>query len=178
MKLSRVLLRSALLFETLLLGTAAVSVASAQEDPLQRANEKLKKATDNEVFCTFEERTRWEQKFGVNFGKSVDQQDILSRLRVGCGIAPTSWLTVYAMGQDARVPFYGPLAPNTMRDPMALAGGVCKAIRPNRKRIWRNVWAVHAGLWRVARHRNAAVEQCLANLRPGPDVLPPSQGAV
>jgi hypothetical protein len=87
-----------------LLAIATVSVASAQEDPLQHANHELKQATNDKVFCTFEERTRWEQKFGVNFGKSVDQQDMLSRLRVGCGVAPASWLTVYAMGQDARVP--------------------------------------------------------------------------
>jgi hypothetical protein len=95
-------------------------VTSAQEDPLQRANRLLKQATRNMVFCTFEERTRWEQKFGANFGKSVDQQDMLSRLRIGCDVAPTSWLTVYAMGQDARVPFYGLPAPNTMRDTMDL----------------------------------------------------------
>jgi Alginate export len=109
---------------TLLLGIATISVAAsaaaAQEDPLQHANQLLKRDTKDKVFCTFEERTRWEQKFGVNFGKSINQQDMLSRLRIGCGVAPASWLTVYAMGQDARVPFYGPLAPNTMRDPMAL----------------------------------------------------------
>src|ERR1035438_6570738 len=71
------------------------SAVNAQEDPLQRANKVLKQTTKNDVFCTFEERTRWEQKFGVNFGKSVDQQDMLSRLRIGCGVSPTSWLTVY-----------------------------------------------------------------------------------
>jgi hypothetical protein len=120
MKSSRILLKCVLLCETLLLGIATVSLASAQEDPLQHANEKLKKATNHEVFCTFEERTRWEQKFGVNFGKSVNQQDMLSRLRVGCGAAPTSWFTVYAMGQDARAPFYGVPAPNTLRDTMDL----------------------------------------------------------
>src|ERR1700691_4586912 len=120
MKSSRELLKCVILCETLLLGIVTVSVASAQEDPLQHANQELKRATNDKVFCTFEERTRWEQKFGVNFGKSVDQQDMLSRLRFGCGVAPTSWLTVYAMGQDARVPFYGLPAPNTMRDTVDL----------------------------------------------------------
>src|ERR1035438_7330720 len=45
---------------------------------------------------------------------------MLSRLRIGFGVMPVSWLTVYAMGQDARVPFYGPPASNTMRDTMDL----------------------------------------------------------
>ena len=124
MKSSRQLLTSSpvrgVVVSAFLLGFATVSVTSAQEDPLQHANHELKQATKGMVFCTFEERTRWEQKFGVNFGKSVDQQDMLSRLRIGCGVAPTSWLTVYAMGQDARVPFYGVPAPNTIRDTMDL----------------------------------------------------------
>ncbi|SPE30358.1 exported hypothetical protein [Candidatus Sulfopaludibacter sp. SbA3] len=104
----------------LLLGIATISPMNAQQDPLQHANQELKQATRNKVFCTFEERTRWEQKFGVNFGKSVNQQDMLSRMRIGCGVSPASWLTVYAMGQDARVPFYGLPAPNTIRDTMDL----------------------------------------------------------
>jgi len=107
---------SALLLAKLLAGSAS----SAGEDPLQHANQELKAATKSVVFFTFEERTRWEQKFGVNFGRSVDQQDMLSRIRIGLGVRPVSWLTVYAMGQDARVPFYGVSAPNTMRDPMDL----------------------------------------------------------
>jgi hypothetical protein len=103
-----------------LAGMAAFSLAFAQEDPLQQANQALKQATGNKVFFTLEERTRWEEKFGVNFGKSVNQQDMLSRLRIGFGVSPVSWLTFYAMGQDARVPFYGLAAPNTMRDTMDL----------------------------------------------------------
>lgn len=110
----------------LLASLSGFSVATAQEDPLQEANQQLKEATKNVVFFTFEERTRWEQKFGVNFGKSVDQQDMLSRIRIGFGVQPTSWLTVYAMGQDARVPFYGAPAPNTMRDTMDLQEGYVK----------------------------------------------------
>ena len=35
-----------------------VSVANAQEDPLQQANKELRRATKNVVFFTFEERTR------------------------------------------------------------------------------------------------------------------------
>jgi hypothetical protein len=69
---------------------------------------------------TFEERTRWEEKSGVSFGKAVNQQDMLSRLRIGARFDPTDWLTISAMGQDARAPFYGAKAPNSMRDPMDL----------------------------------------------------------
>lgn len=104
----------------LLLAALVPYAGLAQEDPLQQADHSLKEATGNKLYFTFEERTRWEEKTGVNFGKSVDQQDMLSRLRIGFGADATSWLSVYAMGQDARVPFYGTAAPNTMRDTMDL----------------------------------------------------------
>ena len=96
------------------------SIGSAQDDPLQHLDNLLKKATGDRLYFTFEERTRWEEKFGVSFGKAVNQQDMLSRLRIGMGVDPTSWLTVYAMGQDTRAPFYGVPAPNTLRDTMDL----------------------------------------------------------
>lgn len=104
----------------LLSGAALPGVASAQDDPLQQANSAVKKETKNKAFFTFEERTRWEEKTGVNFGKAVDQQDMLSRLRIGFGVSPVPWLSVYAMGQDARVSFYGVPAPNSMRDTIDL----------------------------------------------------------
>ncbi len=97
----------------------AFSTASAQ-DPLQDLNTALEKKTDKMFGFTFEERTRWEEKFGVNFGKSVNQQDALSRIRIGANFRPLSWLTISAMGQDSRIPFYGALAPNTVRDTMDL----------------------------------------------------------
>ncbi len=104
----------------LLLACLAASLAGAQQDPLQRVDESLKRVTRKKLYFTFEERTRWEEKFGVSFGKAVNQQDMQSRLRIGMGVNPTSWLTVYAMGQDARAPFYGLPAPNNMRDTMDL----------------------------------------------------------
>lgn len=94
-----------------------------RQDPLQKADQTLRDDTNNVLDFTFEERTRWEEKDGVNFGKSVDQQDMLSRLRIGMRYKPTHWFTIYGMGQDARVPFYGPPAPNTMRDTMDLQEG-------------------------------------------------------
>jgi hypothetical protein len=97
------------IFVLLLLGGGAVSNAFGQVDPVRKTGT-----------FTFEERTRWEEKFGVDFGEDVNQQHMLSRLRIGFGIAPVSWLSVYAMGQDARVPFYGTPAPGTIRDTLDL----------------------------------------------------------
>ena len=93
------------------------------QDPVESLNQNIKEKTGDVLGFTFEERTRWEEKDGVNFGKAVDQQDMLSRLRVGANLQPLSWLTVSVMGQDARVPFYGLAAPNTMRDTMDLQEG-------------------------------------------------------
>jgi hypothetical protein len=100
--------------------TAGVAAAQAQEDPLEGLAKRIHEATHNRVKITFEERTRWEEKDGVNFGKSVNQQDMLSRIRVGAQFQLLDWLTISAMGQDARAPFYGTGAPNTVRDPMSL----------------------------------------------------------
>lgn len=97
-------------------------IASAQ-DPLQDLNKTVLNATRKTFSFTFEERTRWEEKDGVNFGKAVDQQDMLSRLRIGAQFRPVSWLTISAMGQDSRIPFYGVVAPNTTRDTMDLQEG-------------------------------------------------------
>ncbi len=114
----------ACLLATLLL---AAPTAFAQ-DPLPNFNKELRKATRNIFGFTFEERTRWEEKSGVNFGKAVDQQDMLSRLRIGADFTPVSWLTVSAMGQDVRAPFYGAGAPNTLRDTMDLQEGYVKLL--------------------------------------------------
>lgn len=113
--LGRVALAGALL--SALMGAP---IASAQSDPVQNLNSELREATNDEFGFTFEERTRWEEKDGVNFGKSADQQDMLSRLRIGADFTPVPWFTISAMGQDARAPFYGTPAPNTVRDTMDL----------------------------------------------------------
>ena len=111
-----------LLLTALALTAIAQPIASAQ-DPVQDLNQTVRDATDGTFHFTFEERTRWEEKDGVNFGKSVDQQDMLSRIRIGAVYTPVEWFTISAMGQDARAPFYGVPAPNTIRDPMDLQEG-------------------------------------------------------
>lgn len=102
------------------------------QDPLQDLNRELGQETHEVLRFTFEERTRWEERDGVNFGRAVDQQDMLSRLRIGMQVEPVDWLTVYAMGQDTRAPFYGVPAPNSLRDPMDLQEAYLKLFE-NRK---------------------------------------------
>ncbi|MBV8816769.1 MAG: alginate export family protein [Acidobacteriaceae bacterium] len=104
----------------LLLPLLLAGFANAQEDPLQDFNQKIREATHNQFGLTFEERTRWEERYGVNFGKAVNQQDMLSRIRIGAQYDPTDWFRISAMGQDSRAPFYGAPAPNSIRDTMDL----------------------------------------------------------
>ena len=120
------------LLVTTLVALSVPVLAPAQSDPVQNLNQTVREATQDKFGFTFEERTRWEEKDGVNFGKSVNQQDMLSRLRIGADFTPVSWFTISAMGQDARVPFYGSIAPNTMRDTMDLQEGYVELFR-NRK---------------------------------------------
>ena len=108
------------------------SVAFAQSDPVQDFDKHLRETTNDQFGFTFEERTRWEEKDGVNFGKSVNQQDMLSRIRIGADYTPFSWLTISAMGQDARAPFYGVTAPNTIRDTMDLQEAYIELFRKSK----------------------------------------------
>jgi len=107
-----------------LLATSIVApTAIAQQDPMQKLNDKVSEDTNGKLRFTFSERTRWEEKDGVNFGKSVNQQDMLSRIFIGADFKPLPWLKISAMGRDSRVPFYGLPAPNSVRDPMDLQEG-------------------------------------------------------
>jgi hypothetical protein len=97
--------------------------ALGQQDPLAKGADQLHDKSGGKLSLHIEERTRWEEKYGVTFGKAVNQQDMLSRVRIGMTYQPTSWLTFSGMGQDARAPFYGMPAPSTMRDSMDLQEG-------------------------------------------------------
>jgi hypothetical protein len=94
--------------------------ALGQSDPAQKGANALHRASRQQLTLQFEERTRWEEQYGVKFGKSVNQQDMLSRLRIGMQYRPAPWLTFSALGQDARAPFYGKTAPNSVRDTLDL----------------------------------------------------------
>lgn len=89
-------------------------------DPLLEGRQALKEATHDTFRFNFEERTRWEERYGVNFGRDPNQQDMLGRIRIGAQWDTTPWLRFSAMGQDVRVPFFGPNAPNNLRDTMDL----------------------------------------------------------
>jgi hypothetical protein len=60
-----------LLLAPLFLVIAPLS-AVAQQDPVQSLNQAVRDETHDMLGFTFEERTRWEEKDGVNFGKSVN----------------------------------------------------------------------------------------------------------
>jgi hypothetical protein len=107
-------------FVLIVLAASAALSLPGQNDPAQKGATALHKASDGQLTVQFEERTRWEEQYGVKFGKAVNQQDMLSRIRIGMQYRPSSWLTISAMGQDARAPFYGKPAPGTVRDTMDL----------------------------------------------------------
>ena len=92
----------------------------AQNDPLQHGAKIVRDATHNRLSVHLEERTRWEERFGNNFGAAKNQQDMLSRIRIGVDYQPTKWFTISGLGQDARSPWYGPNAPSSLRDSMDL----------------------------------------------------------
>jgi hypothetical protein len=67
------------------------------------------------VKLTFDQRVRYESRDGGNFA--------LARTRVGVSLRAARWLRLSAMAQDSRAPWYGPGAPNTVRDPIDLQEG-------------------------------------------------------
>lgn len=97
--------------------------AAAQQDPLQDAAHALHQATAQKLSLSLEERTRWEERFGNNFGNAASQEYMVSRLRIGMGYTPTRWLQISATAQDARAPWYQPNAPSSLRDSMDLQEG-------------------------------------------------------
>jgi hypothetical protein len=72
---------------------------------------------------TFEERTRFEGRGGVTFGRDPDLENPLFRTRIGAEFTPVSWLKLSAMGQDSRAPLYGVVPPTSARDTIDLHEG-------------------------------------------------------
>jgi hypothetical protein len=99
---------------------SASSPVRAQQDPLQTGAAALRDATDGRFTLHLEERTRWEERYGNSFGNAKNQQDMLSRLRIGADYAPVKWFLLSGEGQDARAPWYGPNAPASLRESMDL----------------------------------------------------------
>jgi hypothetical protein len=92
-------------------------------DPGTRATTALSKATKDRLRLTFEQRERYEDRTGNTFGKDVDVFTVLVRTRLGLSYAPVKWFKLSGMLQDARAPWYGPNAPNTVRDQADLHEG-------------------------------------------------------
>ena len=76
--------------------------------------------TDSRLTLSFEQRVRYEDRTGTNFGRDPDIETGLVRTRLGMTYLPVNWLKFSGMVQDSRAPWYGSNAPNTVRDPADL----------------------------------------------------------
>ena len=76
----------------------------------------ISEGTNNKLKLSFEQRGRYEDRTGSSFGKDPDVETGLIRTRLGLAYKPVKWLKISGMVQDARAPWYGPNAPNTVRD--------------------------------------------------------------
>jgi len=90
---------------------------SAQDwDVGARAAAAISGATAQKLTLSFDLRVRYEDRTGNTFGKDVDVETGLVRTRLGLTYIPVRWLKFSGMVQDCRAPWYGPGAPNNLRD--------------------------------------------------------------
>lgn len=73
-------------------------------------------ARPGKLKLSFEQRGRYEDRNGNAFGKAPDVATGLFRTRLGLTYTPVPWLKLSGMVQDSRAPWYGPNAPNAVRD--------------------------------------------------------------
>lgn len=107
-----------------------------EQDPVQKGAQEVSEYSSGKLRVTLEERTRWEEKNGVGFGNDANQQDMLSRLRIGMAFRPTPWLNLSALGQDSRVFCYGKSVPASMRDSMDLHESIIELGSPTSLINW------------------------------------------
>ncbi len=100
------------------LALAAAALQAQAWDPGATLNKRLAEETGKRFKLRFEFRNRLEARTGNNFGRDVNLQNPLTRLRIGAEWKPVTWLKLSATGQDARAPFYGRVAPTSARDTM------------------------------------------------------------
>jgi hypothetical protein len=106
--------------------------SAAQEwDVGQRVGDALSEASGGRLTLTFEQRGRYEDRTGNSF-KDAGTATGLIRTRLGLSYIPVSWLKLSGMVQDARAPWYGSGAPNTVRDPADYQEGYIELF-PNEK---------------------------------------------
>ena len=82
--------------------------------------QRVSEQTEHKLTFNFELRGRYEQHDGVAFGKDPDLENGVIRTRFAASYRPVSWLKFSGMLQDARSPWYGANAPNSVRDPVDL----------------------------------------------------------
>jgi hypothetical protein len=88
-----------------------------------RAAAGISEGTENKLKLGFEQRGRYEDRTANAFGADPGVAAGLYRTRLGLTYTPFQWLKLSAMVQDARAPWYGNKAPNTVRDPADLQEG-------------------------------------------------------
>lgn len=81
-----------------------------------RAATAISGATGHRLKLSFEQRGRYEDRTGNTFGTDADVATGLIRTRLGLTYTPRKWLKFSGMVQDARAPWYGSGAPNSLRD--------------------------------------------------------------
>ena len=103
----------------LCLATSASGLVFSEDkswDPSTPVTKALSETTGGKLEIHFENRFRFEQRNGGSFGKDPDRDSTLIRNRFSMVYKPAKWLRLTGMVQDARVPGYGPNAPNSLRD--------------------------------------------------------------
>ena len=103
-----------------LIAAAAAAATYAQWDPGKLLNQELDASTDGKLKVAFDERVRSERRSGNSFGRDVDTDYALTRIRFGARYTPNDWLSIFGSGQDSRIPFFGVPGPNNVRDTIDL----------------------------------------------------------
>ena len=98
-----------------LMGAFAPALSSQSWDVGGRLTDAIAGATENRLRFTLEQRGRYESRTGNSF-KDSDLATGLFRTRIGAIWTPLRWLRFSGMMQDSRAPWYGPNAPNSVRD--------------------------------------------------------------
>ncbi len=116
----RVLLGRQTAFFLIVLAALATSASAQQWDLGSRL---LNAISNDQLKFTFEQRERYEDRTENAFGRDPDLFTGLARTRLGVSYQPVKWIKFSGMLQDTRAPFYGPNAPNTLREGVDLQEG-------------------------------------------------------
>src|SRR5690242_3323179 len=115
-----------------LVGLLTACAGAQSWDYPGQAAESISKASDSKLKVTLEQRGRYEIRTGNNFGADVDYETGLERWRFGLTYTPAKWIKLSGLAQDARAPWYGRNAPNTLRDHTDLQEGYVELFPGNK----------------------------------------------